>query len=171
MSGPIDRHKVDQLVVANLPAALRVARRLVDNPDVAEEVVQDALCQVLRRWKSFRGESSFGTWMMQIVVNSARDRLRRNRETSALSAELCEIRSAEPHQQAAAAELSMLIRAMIDRLPERQREVALLSIGEGMNAAEVASILQITEANVHTCLHLARKRIAQAIGFDYARQP
>jgi RNA polymerase sigma factor (sigma-70 family) len=70
----------------------------------------------------------------------------------------------------AAAELNQRIRTEIDRLPERQREVALLSLGEGTSAGEVAYILQTTEANVHTCLHLARKRIAQAIGFDYARQ-
>lgn len=170
MSGPIDRHAVDQLVVAHLPAALRIARRLVGNPDVAEEVVQEALCRVLRRWKTFRGESSFGTWMLQFVVNAARDRGRRHRAMSALPTELHEPGSAEPNEQAAAAELKELIRMTIDELPERQREVALLSLGEGQSASEVAYILQTTEANVYTCLHLARKRIAQAIGFDYARQ-
>jgi RNA polymerase sigma-70 factor (ECF subfamily) len=170
MSGPIDRHEVDQLVVAQLPAALRLARRLVSNPDVAEEVVQEALCRVLRRWKTFRGESSFSTWMLQFVVNAARDRGRRLRAMSELPTELREPGSAEPNEQAAAAELHELIRMTIDELPERQREVALLSLGEGLSASEVAYILQTTEANVYTCLHLARKRIAQAIGFDYARQ-
>ena len=48
-------------------------------------------------------------------------------------------------------------------------EVALLSLGEGLPAREVALVLETTEANVHTCLHLARKRIARAIGVDYAR--
>ena len=71
MAGPIDRRMVDQLVVAHLPAALRLAQRLVGDPDQAEEVVQDALCRVLSQWKSFRGESTFGTWMLQIVVNVA----------------------------------------------------------------------------------------------------
>jgi RNA polymerase sigma-70 factor (ECF subfamily) len=170
MSGPIDRHAVDQLVVAHLPAALRLAQRLTGNPEAAEEIVQEALCRVLGRWKSFRGEASFRTWMMQIVVNAARDRVRRHRESSELPAELCESDVAEPNEQAAAAELSQIIQATIDRLPERQREVALLSLGEGLSASEVAYILETTEANVHTCLHLARKRIAAAIGFDYARR-
>ena len=62
------------------------------------------------------------------------------------------------------------VRATIDGLPERQREVALISLGEGLPARDVARILEITEANVHTCLHLARKRIAQAIGVDYAKK-
>ena len=52
----------------------------------------------------------------------------------------------------------------------RQREVALLSLGEGLPASEVAYILATTEANVYTCLHLARKRIAEAIGVNYSRR-
>jgi RNA polymerase sigma-70 factor (ECF subfamily) len=170
MSGPIDRHAVDGLVVAHLPAALRLARRLSGDPDAAEEIAQEALCRVLRSWQSFRGEASFGTWMMQIVVNAARDRGRRQRALAALPTDVYESGVAEPNEQVAAAELSRIIQATIDRLPERQREVALLSLGEGLSTSEVAYILQTTEANVHTCLHLARKRIAQAIGIDYARR-
>jgi DNA-directed RNA polymerase specialized sigma24 family protein len=48
--------------------------------------------------------------------------------------------------------------------------VALLSLGEGLAASDVALVLETTEANVHTCLHLARKRIAKAIGVNYSRQ-
>ena len=170
MSGPIDRHTVDQLVVAHLPAALRLARRLANNPDTAEEIVQEALCRVLGRWKSFRGEASFSTWMMQIVVNVARDRGRRRHDSKELSPDIRDSSAVEANEQFAADELGEIIRAAIDGLPERQREVALLSLAEGLGASEVAYILQTTEANVHTCLHLARKRIAQAIGVDYARR-
>ena len=77
MSGPIDRHAVDQLVVAHLPVALRLAQRLTNDPNTAEEVVQEALCRVLTRWTSFRGDAAFSTWLLQIVVNVDRDRRRR----------------------------------------------------------------------------------------------
>lgn len=170
MSGPIDRHTVDQLVVAHLPAALRLARRFANNPDAAEEIVQEALCRVLSRWKSFRGEASFNTWMMQIVVNVARDRGRRLRDSKELSPDIRDSSAVEANEQLAADELGEIIRAAIDGLPDRQREVALLSLAEGLGASEVAYILQTTEANVHTCLHLARKRVAQVIGVDYARR-
>ena len=75
--------------------------------------------------------------------------------------------ASEPADEAALTETKNLIRQAIEQLPDRQREVALLSLGEEMAANEIAQVLQITEANVHSCLHLARKRIAQAIGFDY----
>lgn len=169
MAGPIDRHTVDQLVVAHLPVALRVAQRLVNDPDAAEEVVQEALCRVLKRWPSFRGEASFGTWMMQIVVNAARDHGRRP-NVAVLDCDVDDKRASEPSEQLTATELQETIRQAISELPQRQREVALLSLGEQLSASEVAYILETTEANVHTCLHLARKRIAQALGIDYARQ-
>ncbi len=72
-----------------------------------------------------------------------------------------------PDENAEASELHCRIRASIEGLPERQREVALLALGEGLPVREVAQILQTTEGNVHACVHLARKRIAKALGLDY----
>jgi RNA polymerase sigma-70 factor (ECF subfamily) len=170
MSGPIDRRTVDQLVVEHLPAALRLARRLAPDANTAEDVVQEALCRVLVQWKSFRGEASFSTWMMQIVVNVGRDRRRRQRGSCELPTDLTAPDAAEPNEHAVVVELNEAICAAIDALPDRQREVALLALGEGLNASEVAYILQTNEANVHACIHLARKRIAKEIGVNFARQ-
>jgi RNA polymerase sigma-70 factor (ECF subfamily) len=150
--------------------ALRFALRVTGNADIAEEVVQESLCRVLRSWRSYRGEASFRTWLLQIVVNVDRDRRRRHRAIDPLPADLTVDNTSPPLEQAAVNELQAGVRAAIDRLPERQREVAVLCLGEGLSACEVARVLETTEANVHTCLHLARKRIAQAIGVDYSRQ-
>jgi RNA polymerase sigma-70 factor, ECF subfamily len=169
MSGPIDRHTVDQLVVEHLPAALRFAQRLTGDSDAAAEIVQEALCRVLKRWKTFRGEASFRTWLMQIVLNVERDRRRRCNKFGPPPDDIA-ANTAGPNEQAVAVELGESIRAAIDNLPERQREVALLSFGEGLSVSDVAYILQTTEANVHTCIHLARRRIAQSIGYDCARR-
>lgn len=170
MSGPIDRHTVDQLVVTHLPATLRFAQRLTNDPDTAADVVQEALCRVLARWKTFRGEASFSTWMMQIVLNVDRDRRRQRRESLGPPPDGIASGAAGANEQAAAAELGEMIRLVIDNLPDRQREVALLSFGEGLSVSDVAHILQTTEGNVHTCIHLARRRIAEAIGYDFARR-
>ena len=169
MSGPIERHTVDQLVVEHLPAALRFARRLTNDPDVADEIVQEALCRVLKRWKSFRGEASFSTWLMQIVLNVERDRRCRGDQFGPPPDDIA-AKTAGPNENVAAAELGDAIRVAINNLPDRQREVALLSFGEGLSVSEVAYVLQTTEANVHTCIHLARRRIAQAIGYDCFRR-
>lgn len=169
MTKPIDRKTVDRLVVEHLPRALRFARHLTGSDHAAEEVVQEALCRILKRWRSYRGESSFGTWMLQVVVNVNRDRQRKRPDRGPAAVEDLVSGLPSPDDEAEATELHTRIRLAIDRLPTRQREIALLSLGEGLPAREVAKILETTEANVHMCVHLARKRIAKEIGIEYAR--
>ena len=164
---PLDRDTVDRLVIEHLPGALRFALRLCGDVHIAEDVVQDALCRVLREWRSYRGEASFGTWLFRIVLNVDRDRRRRQRDVSPMPADAAACDTALPLEKVVADELHCKIRAAIDALPQRQREVALLCLGEGLPADEVARVLETTKGNVHTCLHLARKQIAQAIGVDY----
>jgi RNA polymerase sigma-70 factor (ECF subfamily) len=170
MADPLDRSKVDRLVVEHLPTALRFAMRLTGDPHLAEDVVQESLCRVLRQWRGYRGDASFGTWMLKIVVNVDRDRRRRRRrDADPISADELVSGAPPPIEQLGAGELHDQIRQAVDRLPPRQREVALLSFGEELPARDIAHILEISEANVHTCLHLARKRIARTIGVDYVR--
>jgi RNA polymerase sigma-70 factor (ECF subfamily) len=168
MGRPIDRRAVDQLVVEHLPAALRFALRLARDEHAAEDIVQEALVRVLRQWRTYRGEASFRTWLLSIVVNVDRDRRRRLRVVEPIADDELATTNAAPPELVAADELQTELQSAIDRLPERQREVALLTWGEDLAAADVAAVLQITEASVYTNLHLARKRIAAAIGVDSA---
>lgn len=69
IAGPIDRQMVDQLVIQHMPVAFRLAQRLTNDPDAAEDVVQEALCRVLGRWKSYRGEASFSTWLCTNMID------------------------------------------------------------------------------------------------------
>lgn len=169
MTRPIDRNAIDRLVVEHLTMALRMALRLAGDADVAEDLVQETLCRVLRQWRSYRGEASFRSWLLQILVNVDRDRRRRRAHLSIADDDEAEAQSASVAEAATAAELQVRVRNEIDRLPERQREVALLSWGEGLAAGEIAAALEITEANVYATLHAARKRLAKTLGVDYAR--
>jgi RNA polymerase sigma-70 factor, ECF subfamily len=172
MTRPLDRRDVDRLVVEHLPAALRFALRLTRDDHAAEDVVQESLCRVLRQWRTYRGEASFKTWFLQIVVNVDRDRRRRFHITEPMDEQFLASPTPLPPELAAAAELNEELRTAVDRLPERQREVALLTWGEALAADEIAQVLSISEASVYTNLHLARKRIAAAIGVDSAgRKP
>jgi len=147
---------------------LRVALRLTGDAHVAEDLVQETLCRVLRQWRSFRGDASFKTWMLGILMNLDRDRRRTLRAHQPLDEDVEIEMAPAPMEIAVAHEMHVAVRTAVDRLPERQREVAVLSWGEGLVAREVASVLGITEANVYTNLHLARKRLAQALGLNVA---
>ena len=170
MARPIDKSTVDRLVVEHLPAALRVAMRLSGDPHAAEDLVQEMLCRVLRQWRSFRGESAFKTWMLGILVNAHRDHCRKLRMHEPLDDAMTVDNASPPPELAAAEEMHARIQAAVDRLPPRQREVAALAWGEGLSPSETAAALGVTAASVYTNLHLARKRIALALGLDSAGQ-
>jgi RNA polymerase sigma-70 factor (ECF subfamily) len=154
---------LDRLVLDHLPAALRFATRLTGDPDRAEELVQEALLRVVRRWTSFRGEAAFRTWFFRIVINVFRDRLSvTSPETVSVDeqqADLVDSADAGPAQAAMAAELARLIAQEVSRLPARQREVLVLIVYEGLSTREVAEVVGISEGNVHSNLSAARTRL------------
>lgn len=153
---------LDRLVVEHLPAALGFATRLAGDPDRAEEIVQEALVRVLRFWPSFRGEAAFRTWFFRIVINVFRDRLRKSDAEVPIDEnplEPADAPGAEPPAAAMAAELERLVAEEVARLPPRQREVLVLMVYEGLSTREVAGVVGISEANVHSTLSAARSRL------------
>src|SRR5436309_2639909 len=62
------------LVLRYTPLMLRLARQHVPNQAIAEEVVQDTWLAVLRGIDAFQGRCRFSTWLMRILLNTARKR-------------------------------------------------------------------------------------------------
>lgn len=157
-----DRQSFDRLVLDHLPAAQRFAVRLTGDPAAAEDVVQEALVRASRGRATFAGRARFRTWLFQIVVNAFRDRLsaRAARPPAGpLPDGLADRRSRGPAARVLAAEHGRVVAATVSALPPRQREVLVLHAYEGLSTAEVADVLGVTEQNVRTNLHLARRRL------------
>jgi RNA polymerase sigma-70 factor (ECF subfamily) len=154
----VDASEFDRLVRDQLKPALRFATRLCGDA-AAEEVVQEALFRTARAWQSFRGESSLRTWFFRIVVNTARDHLRAHRPQNELVDEPVDERSADPPQQMLDRETGELVAREVERLPQRQREVLVLIAYENHRISEAAAVLELSEQNVRTNLHLARQKL------------
>ncbi len=157
---------LDRLVREHLPATLAFATRLCGDVDMAEEIVQEALVRAVRSWASFRGESAFRTWLLRIVINVFRDRLKATSDVVASLDDDCQLpdaTSARPDETAMAGELAHLVADEVSRLPPRQREVLVLSVYEGLSAREVAAVVGIREANVYSTLHAARARLKEKL--------
>ena len=152
---------LDQLVLEHLPAALRFATRLTGDPHAAEELVQEALVRVVRRFATFRGEATFRTWLFRIVINVFRDRLGAARagdvSLDEQSEEPIDTASAGPAGSGDGRRTGRVGRPRrFSRLPPRQREVLVLITFEGLSPAEAAPAAGISEANVYSTLSLAR---------------
>lgn len=163
MALPSRRAKFDRLVAEHLPAALRFAIRLSGRTDLAEEIVQEAMLRAARSWQTFRGESQFRTWLFRIVVNVFRDGAGRRPAHDPLTDDAADPSQGPPSDEAMAAELGELVAQSVAKLPPRQREVLVLSVYEGLAPRQVAAVLGISEANVHTTLSLARARLRRSL--------
>lgn len=157
---------LDELVLAHLPDALRFATRLTGELHAAEEIVGEALLRAVRSWPSFRGEATFRTWFWRIVLNVFRDRLRaRHNDNAGLdeAEEAVDTSACEPIDAVLTVELGEVVAREVSHLPRRQREVLVLAVYEGLSTAEIAAAAEISEANVHATLSLARARLKQRL--------
>jgi RNA polymerase sigma-70 factor, ECF subfamily len=157
---------------------LRLAASFVPSHAVAEEVVQDTWLAVLRGLDGFEGRSSLKSWLFRILVNRARTTGTREHrsvpvadpepavdparfEASGSWADPPEhwIEAAESRVEAG--KLAGRVRAWLDELPARQREVVLLRDVEELSSEEVCAVLSISEGNQRVLLHRGRSRLRQ----------
>ncbi len=172
MSLGIDRQTFDRLVLEHLPSAQRFAIRLSGDPHAAEDLMQDALLKAHRHWESFRGESRFTTWLFRIIINCFRDGIARRAPSEPL-ADSSDNKMSDPHRELVAKELGELIAREVSNLPPRQREVLVLITYEQLSIHDVAMVLDISQQNVRTTLHLARERLRLRLfpHFSHERRP
>lgn len=128
-----------------------IAANMLGNRAEAEDAVHDAFVKAFRSAGQFDGRCPAEHWLIRILVNTCRDRLRLRRP-----AEPGVDLQRAPREDHA---LRMALRQAIARLPERQRTVFLLHSVEGLRHAEIACILDEVEATVRGVLFEARKKL------------
>lgn len=159
MEQPVDRSAFDRLMLGALPALERFAIRLTGNPESADDLAQETVVRAARSWRTFRARSSFETWLFQIAINAFRDSLAASKRIDPMPTDLTDSRPAGPVAEASAAEIGEIVAQHVSSLPPRQREVLVLIVYEQLEISEVANVLQLSEQNVRTNLHLARQRL------------
>lgn len=140
----------------------RLCAALVREPSEVDDVVQEVLLAVYRGLPTFRGHARLMTWVRRITIRVAlrHHERRRRQRTDTLSAELASSRDADP------VETDQLRARLLDalrQLPAPQRTVLALAVIEGLPRAEIAQVLGIPSGTVWSRLHIARRRLAQAL--------
>jgi RNA polymerase sigma-70 factor (sigma-E family) len=131
---------------------VRLAVALVDSEAAAEEVVQDAFVNLLRRWSHVNDTSVAEGYLRRSVVNGARDQLRRRRVRRVLHVPE-PVAPAGPDELAVLREEHREVLAALRRLPGRQREVLVMRHYAGLSEAETADALAISTAAVKSAAH------------------
>jgi RNA polymerase sigma-70 factor (ECF subfamily) len=172
-----DERAFAELVSAEQPRLLRLARTFVRSQAVAEEVVQETWLAVIEGISAFEGRSRLRTWIIRILMNRARTRgLKEARslplavtdEGDPLAGRFSENGAwlvppkpfgGDPEQLASDRECRALIETAIAELPEAQRAVMEMRDVSGLDGAEVCELLGLSESNQRVLLHRARTRV------------
>jgi RNA polymerase sigma-70 factor, ECF subfamily len=155
-------------------ALYRVAFSVLRNPADAEDAVQEAFLRVLRHRDTLGEVRDHRVWLIRIVWNIVLDRKRRAKtrpETDDVAdlARVLPSNGLSAEELAAAAQHHAHVLACVDQLPEKEREVLVLSAFEELTSVEIATVLDITESSVRSRLFRARNLIAGLL--DHARNP
>jgi len=162
-----DQMAFTRLVESTCMLVSSIALATVRDPDLSRDIAQDVFLSAWRDIKKLRQPSSFLPWLRQItrnrahhVVRSVRRQGRRIEDNH--SNELLDA-VADPRpdagQQLIAEERRRLVAETIDRLPGETREVMTLFYREGQSVAQVATLLDMSEAAVRQRLSRARQRL------------
>ena len=176
-----DREAYWRLVQPHLRAVLSVTRAILMNLEDAEEVAQDAVVKALSNIQGFRGEAKFSTWLIQITVNEARNRLRQDRRYLSQSLDRRQTDDADEYVPKDFTDWREIPSAALERkgvrdalqqalasLPQNCREVFTLRDIAHLSIDEIAQVLGLTVRNVKVRLLAARLQLRDALapGFN-----
>jgi RNA polymerase sigma-70 factor (ECF subfamily) len=167
-----DKSAYDDLVRRYQERVYATIYHMTSNHEDASDLAQDSFVRAWSALRSFKGDSSFYTWIYRIAVNRTINFLkqRRNR-TSHLSLndlevgtendpEMVELVSHKtPRRDAALSELHQRLNAAIQKLSEEHRTVVILHDIQGLPHEEIAQILKCNPGTVRSRLFYARQQL------------
>lgn len=173
-----DARAYERAVKLYTPGMMAAAGFYLD-PETAKDIVQEAWITVTKAIMSFEGRSGLSTWLHRIVVNKAKNHLRKPEWQFGIEAEeltdpdlarrfnfhgtwLAPPEVSDQNDLQSLVENDDLIDCLerrINQLPEQQRSAVILYELHQQSAEEVCQILDITISNLRVMVHRARQKI------------
>jgi RNA polymerase sigma-70 factor (ECF subfamily) len=177
-----DREEFARLVDAYSSKIYRVALKILNDPQDAEDVLQETFIKAYRSLPAFEGRSSLSTWIYRIAVNEALMHVRR-RKTETISideekddgeeaAEPVEITDwcCLPERDLLDAESRQFLDGAMQKLTPALRAVFILRDIEGLSVRETAEALGRSEATVKTRLLRARLKLREELSAYFSER-
>lgn len=167
-----DKTRFEQLVLPHVDAAVNLARWLLRNPQDAEDVAQEAVLRAYRFFSGFRGGDA-RAWLLQIVRNSCYTWLEKRMPSELVTEfneELHQVPLPNPETIAVQASDRAQLKAALESLPVRAREVVVLRELEGCSYKEISEVTGIPIGTVMSTLSRAREKLARILGGNAAKE-
>jgi RNA polymerase sigma-70 factor (ECF subfamily) len=170
-----DPEEFSRLVDAYSSKIYRLAVKMLNQQQDAEDVLQETFVKAYRGLKSFDGRSKLSTWLFRIATNEALMVIRRKHPDTVSIDEPIETDEGEqepiqiidwcclPENELLSEESRAKLDAAVQKLPERLRVVFLLRDINDLSTHETAEILGLSDTAVKTRLSRARLRLREEL--------
>jgi RNA polymerase sigma-70 factor, ECF subfamily len=160
-----DGRAFQSLVEPHLGMLYRIASRACGDRALSEDAVQETLTIAFTRLAHYQAGTSLKAFLASIAVKRARtllrsERRRRGYEERAQPGE----RVPEPAELLETEQSARAIRAALEAMPDKRREVALLRLDGNLSYAEIAVSLGTTEGSARVLAHLAMNELKSRLG-------
>lgn len=139
-------------------------RRLVNNHDDADDLLQNTFMKAWQAMDDFRGDAKLSTWLHKIAINEALTHLdkQKRRQTESLdNEEHSAIHSIESDEWIDGDEAASTLREAVNSLPEKQRLVFNMKYFDDMKYEDIAEITGTSVGALKATYHIAVKKIEQ----------
>lgn len=177
-----DRAEFARLIEAYSGQVYRLTLKMLQNPQDAEDILQETFIKAYKALPDFEGRSSLSTWLYRIATNEALMFLRKKQPVQVSVDESIENDEGDerprqivdwcclPEDELMSTEARANLDRSIQELPESLRAVFLLRDIEGLSTRETADVLDISEAAVKTRLSRARFQLRELLSAYYAER-
>jgi RNA polymerase sigma-70 factor (ECF subfamily) len=164
----------ERLLARELPRFQKMAMRWLRNREDAEDAVQDAVLSAFTHIAGFEGRARMSSWLMSIVINSVKMKLRKTRRKMVpleqfvqggvrTVAEMIADPSSNPEQSCQRSELLRILTHSIGKLSTTQRAALQLFELEGLSLKEAAQTLGVPLGTVKAQLARGRGKLGQKL--------
>ena len=177
-----DRAEFARLVETHYEMIYRLSIRMVNNPQDAEDILQETYLKAYRHLKGFDGRSSVSTWLYRIATNEALMFLRRQKPGEMSIDEPLEEGESDqppiqivdwcclPEETLLSSESRAYLDEAITRLSPSLRVVFVLRDIQGLSTQETGEVLDLSETAVKTRLSRARLRLREELSGYFGKR-
>jgi RNA polymerase sigma factor (sigma-70 family) len=161
-----DARAYESLVEEHQAIAFRTAYLITGSAADAEEAAQEAFVRAWLALRRFRQGADFRPWLLAIVANEARNRVRNRRRREGLAERAAHELSWQAPVEEPAGEADGRLREALAALPERDRSVLACRFVLDLGELETAAVLGIARGTVKSRTARALERLRGALGVE-----
>lgn len=160
----ISSDEFEQIVAAHSAAVFRVAKSVVVDSALADDVTQETFIKVWKHLHTFRGDSSLRSWVLGIAHNEAVSTLRKIRDTATDPTKIPDVEQSIATTRVVEGRVAADdLRDAIGRLDELTRTIVVLREVEALSYEEIAQTLDVPLPTVKTRLLRARRTLSTSL--------